>query len=200
MIGPASVAARVEGSAVAGPAPKTFLDEVIAAAGGDTRLGMCIQCGTCSGSCPSAADMEHTPRRLFALIRAGMRDSVLHSNTPWMCVTCNLCVVRCPQEVRIPDVMAAVKSIAEREGVAASTASSFSRTFVSNIHRYGRSYEIGLVAKHYLRHYPLRLPGMAGAGLGMLASGRMGFKVHRIRNVRQLRSILDRAGDLERLQ
>ena len=38
---------------------------------------MCIQCGTCGGSCPSAEDMDHTPRMLFAMVRAGMRDQAL---------------------------------------------------------------------------------------------------------------------------
>ena len=51
----------------------TFLDEVSAQSGGLSRLEMCIQCGTCGGSCPAGADMEHTPRALFALIRAGFR-------------------------------------------------------------------------------------------------------------------------------
>ncbi|MBK6710249.1 MAG: 4Fe-4S dicluster domain-containing protein [Chloroflexi bacterium] len=49
---------------------------------------MCIQCGTCGGSCPSGQDMDHTPRQLFAMIRADMRDEVLRSNTPWYCVSC----------------------------------------------------------------------------------------------------------------
>ncbi len=176
----------------------TFLGEVLAAAATPTRLEECIQCGTCGGSCPSAADMDHTPRQLFAMIRAGMRDEVLRSNTPWMCLTCNLCVIRCPQEIRIPDVMAILKSMAERNAtVPDSAAPDFSRTFVSNIHRYGRSYEIGLVARHYLRHYPFRLPGMAPAGISMLAKGRMGFGVHRIRGVKELNAILDRARALE---
>ncbi len=182
--------ARVSGGA--------FLSEVTAAAATPTRLELCIQCGTCGGSCPSAADMEHTPRQLFAMVRAGMRDAVLHSNTPWMCVSCHLCAIRCPQEIRIPDVMGVLKALADREGTTpGSAAPDFSRTFVSNIHRYGRSYEIGLVARHYLRHYPLRLPGMAPAGISMLAKGRMGFGIHRIANVDQLNAILDRAGELE---
>ncbi len=184
---------------LAPPPPTTrFLSEVTRAAATATRLELCIQCGTCGGSCPSAMDMDHTPRQLFAMVRAGMRDEVLRSNTPWMCLTCNLCVVRCPQEIRIPDVMAVLKSIADREGTTpGSAAPDFSRTFVSNIHRYGRSYEIGLVARHYLRHYPLRLPGMAPAGLSMLAKGRMGFAIHRIRGVKELNAILDRAAELE---
>jgi heterodisulfide reductase subunit C len=49
----------------------TLLDEVSARTAGISRLEMCIQCGTCGGSCPSAADMDNTPRMLFAMLRAG---------------------------------------------------------------------------------------------------------------------------------
>ena len=108
-----------------------FLAEVSSAAGGQSRLQMCIQCGTCGGSCPSAADMDHTPRMLFAMIRAGMRDAVLASNTPWMCVSCHFCVVRCPQDVHITDVMYALKGIAAKAGSSPdSKAPEFSRVFV----------------------------------------------------------------------
>ena len=177
---------------------QAFLDEVDAWAGGGTRLDRCIQCGTCGGSCPSAADMDHTPRALFAMIRAGLRDDVLRSTTPWMCVSCYFCAVRCPQDIHIPDAMYAVKSIATREGVApATTAADFSKTFVRNIHRYGRSYEVGLVARHYLRHYPLRLPGIAPMGIGMVTKGRMGFIPHRIKGIAGLRAVLARAETME---
>ncbi len=180
------------------PMDHGFLAEVIAASAGDTRLQMCIQCGTCGGSCPSAADMDHTPRQLFAMARAGMRGAVLASNTPWMCVSCYYCAVRCPQEVHIPDVMYAIKSIAGREGRSHNSAApAFARTFVANVWRYGRSFEIGLVAKHYMRHFPARIPGMASAGMSMLASGRMELRPHRIRDVRGLQAILDRAEELE---
>lgn len=194
--GAAAAGAPAVGPAV--PVELAFLREVMDATAGASRLDRCIQCGTCGGSCPSAADMDHTPRTLFAMIRAGMRSAALHSNTPWMCVSCYLCSVRCPQEVHIPDVMYALKAMAVREGVAPGrTAPAFSKTFVDNIHRYGRSYEVGLTARHYLRHYPLRLPALAPMGVGMLTKGRMGFRPHRIKDVRGLRAILDRAGEQE---
>jgi heterodisulfide reductase subunit C len=191
-----ALAERVPGTHVA--ADHAFLAEVMGATAGHSRLQMCVQCGTCGGSCPSAADMDHTPRQLFAMIRAGLRERTLGSNTPWMCVSCNFCAVRCPQEVHIPDVMYALKSIAAREGRSPSSAApDFSRTFIGNVRRYGRSYEVGLVAKHYLRHFPGRIPGMAPAGMGMLASGRMELRPHRIKDVEHLRAILDAAEELE---
>lgn len=175
-----------------------FLEEVSAATAGVSRLEMCIQCGTCGGSCPSAADMDHTPRMLFAMIRAGMREEALQSNTPWVCVSCYHCVVRCPQDVHIADVMYTLKSMA----IAArcyedATAPDFSRTFVGMVEHYGRSFEFGLGTRHYLRHFPLRVAGMAGKGVFMLRKARMHMKAKRIRNMPQLTAILKRAKELE---
>ena len=175
-----------------------FLEEVSARTAGVSRLEMCIQCGTCGGSCPSAADMDHTPRMLFAMIRAGMREAALRSNTPWICVSCYHCVVRCPQEVHITDVMYTLKSMAiDAKLYTDSTAPDFSQTFVEMVETYGRSYEFGLATRHYLKHYPLRLPGMAPMGLGMLTKKRMDIKPRRIKDIDQLQAILTRAKELE---
>lgn len=178
-----------------------FLEEVSAATAGVARLEMCIQCGTCGGSCPSAADMDHTPRLLFAMIRAGMREEALRSNTPWLCVSCYHCVVRCPQGVHIADVMYTLKSMAIRAKLYKdSTAPDFSQTFVDMVENYGRSYEFGLATRHYLKHYPLRLPGMAPMGFGMLTKKRMDLNPHKIEGIDQLQAILNRAKELEAAQ
>lgn len=175
-----------------------FLEEVSAATAGVARLEMCIQCGTCGGSCPVSADMDHTPRLLFAMVRAGMRDEVLKSNTPWMCVSCYHCVVRCPQDVHITDVMYTLKSMAIRAKLYRdSTAPDFSQTFVDMVENFGRSYEFGLATRHYLRHFPLRLPSMAPMGMGMLSKKRMSITPKRIDGIEQLKSILERAKQLE---
>jgi heterodisulfide reductase subunit C len=175
-----------------------FLEEVSAATAGVARLEMCIQCGTCGGSCPSSADMDHTPRMLFAMIRAGMREEALTSNTPWMCVSCYHCVVRCPQDVHIADVMYTLKSMAIRAKLYKdSTAPDFSQTFVDMVETYGRSYEFGLATRHYLKHFPLRLPGIAPMGLGMLSRKRMEITPKRIQGIDQLTNILERAKELE---
>lgn len=186
------------------PAPEAgtqhlgFLTEVSRAAPGESNLEMCIQCGTCGGSCPSAADMDHSPRALFAMIRAGMRERVLQSNTPWICVSCYTCVVRCPQDIHITDIMYALKRLAiQAEQFQDSTAPDFSQTFVDMVESYGRSHEFGLATRHYLKHFPLRMPGMATMGLGMLTKKRLKMKPKRIAGVAQLTRILDRAKELE---
>jgi quinone-modifying oxidoreductase subunit QmoC len=176
----------------------SLLHEVSMKTAGVSHLEMCIQCGTCGGSCPVAMDMDHTPRMLFAMLRAGMRDEVLRSNTPWICVSCYHCVVRCPQEVHITDVMYTLKSMAIKAKLYQdSTAPHFSQTFVGMVETYGRGFELGLASRHYLRYFPLRLPGMMPMGFGMITKGRMPIKPHRIKHMDQLKAILKRAKQLE---
>jgi heterodisulfide reductase subunit C len=86
--------------------------------------------------------MDHTPRMLFAMIRAGMREQALASNTPWICVSCYHCVVRCPQDVHIADVMYTLKSMAIQANIRF-TAPDFSQTFVEMVENYGQA-EFGL--------------------------------------------------------
>ena len=177
---------------------KTFVDVVAAEPGGE-KINECIQCGVCSGSCTTAEWWEFTPRQIIAMIRAGMREEVLSSNTPWMCVSCYYCTARCPQNVLITDVMYALKGMAIKEKrYKDSTAPDFSQTFIGMVENYGRSYELGLATRHYLKHFPMRLPNMAPMGLGMLSKKRMGITPpKRIEGMDQLKAILTRAKELE---
>lgn len=183
---------RTRGKAV------NFLDRVIDATPGDSRLDMCIQCGTCGGSCPSAEDMDHTPRQIFAMIRADMEKQVLSSNTPWYCVSCYYCMVRCPQEVHIPDIMYTLKNMAiTAKMYEDSTAPDLSQTFVGYVENHGRSFEFGLATRHFLRHRPTGLMDTAQLGLGMLARRRIDLTPDRIRNIDQMKAVLARAKELE---
>lgn len=179
------------------PTTPTFMDKVITETPGDPRLEMCIQCGTCGGSCPSGADMEHTPRALFQMIKAGMKDMVLSSNTPWYCVSCYYCTVRCPQEVHITELMYTLKRMAIQEGLyresTASRAPDFSGTFIDYVENYGRSFELGLATRYHLSHNPLNMVSMASMGMGMFIKGRMDLIPTRIKSLKQLKAILAKA-------
>ena len=194
----------VSNSPSAGPVKHedlSLLKEVSMRTPGEARLEMCIQCGTCGGSCPSASAMDHTPRAIFAMLRAGMRDEVMQSNTPWMCVSCYYCTVRCPQEIHITDVMYTLKNMAIEAGaIQDKTASDFSRTFMSYVHNYGRSFEIGLAGIHSLTHVKLaaRLPNMAPMAIGMLTKkGMSPVPPRAIKGMKDLKKILKRAKELE---
>ncbi len=76
------------------------------------NLRGCIQCGTCSATCPTASAMDYTPRQVWRMVKLGMRDQVLRSRTFWLCTTCKACQVRCPRGIDLMDSMIALKEYA----------------------------------------------------------------------------------------
>ena len=182
----------------------TFFDVVVGITPGEPNLEKCIQCGTCGGSCPSGADMDFTPRALFAMINEGMKEKVLSSNTHWYCVSCYYCMVRCPQDIHITDLMYSLKRLAIREGYYLANnltkdASGFSETFIDYVENYGRSFELGLATRYHLMHHPLDMPKMAPMGFGMLRKGRMSLTPKRIKHLDELKAILRKAKEIEEL-
>lgn len=180
----------------------SLFEQVVAETSGiGANLNTCIQCGTCGGSCPSAADMDHTPRKIFAMINEGMREEVLSSNTPWYCVSCYYCMTRCPQDIHITDIMYALKRMAIKAGyyqkASKDKAPEFSETFIGFVENNGRSFELGLATRYHLRYHPVDAFKMAaGLGLKMITKGRMGLTPTKIKGIKQLKTILKKAKEL----
>ena len=176
----------------------SFLEEVMAATPGGEALKTCLQCGTCGGSCPSGADMDYTPRAVFAMIEAGMRDEVLRSNTPWYCVSCYYCTARCPKEIPITDIMYTLKRLAVKEKLYDdSSAPDFSNSFIGFVENYGRSFEFGLATRYHLTHQPLKKVSLGGFALDMLSKDRLSMRPERIKGIDQLQAILSKAKEME---
>ena len=173
---------------------RDFLDEVADMPGGE-RVIDCFQCGTCSGSCPTAHAMDHTPRRLFAMVKAGFREEVLNSNTYWYCTSCYTCTVRCPRQIKITDVMYALKRIAmkERHARRKNAARAFYRSFVDIVERDGRSFEPELMIRFMLKTDPTLLLKNAVLGLKLMKHGRLPIRRNRIKGRNELKAIIRKA-------
>jgi heterodisulfide reductase subunit C len=182
---------------IAPASPTTFFDDVIEATPHGERIRDCIQCGTCGGSCPNGADMDHSPRALINMLQQDMKDDVLGANTMWFCVSCYYCTQRCPKEIPITDLMYTLKSMAIREGKArGSDAPALARTFTDLVRKYGRSFELGLASRYYLTNKPISALRMGPLGLSMLRKGRMSLTPTRIKGVEQLQRIIKKAESL----
>ena len=174
-----------------------FLQEIIGDTPNGAQLVHCLQCGSCGGSCPNGADMQHTPRTIFAMITANQREQVLAANTMWYCVSCYLCMARCPQEIPITDIMYALKRLAIAEGTFKDTdAPALAKTFTDFVESYGRSFEFGLASRYYLFNQPTKMLGLIPMGLQMLTRGRMSLKPTKIKHIAQLRKIINKAKEL----
>ncbi|MEL7672165.1 MAG: 4Fe-4S dicluster domain-containing protein [Chloroflexota bacterium] len=175
----------------------TLYEQVTRATPGGHLLDRCLQCGTCGGSCPSGGDMQYTPREIFAMLRAGMDDEVLRSNTAWYCVSCYACTVRCPQGIPITDLMYTIKQKAIAAGCYDQRAAAkFSETFIGFVEQRGRSFEFGLATRFHLFHHPLQTVRLGVMGLNMIRHNRLALRPKSIRQTGQLNAILSKAKEL----
>ncbi|MDP2793015.1 MAG: 4Fe-4S dicluster domain-containing protein [Sulfurisoma sp.] len=74
------------------------------------KLLACYQCGKCSAGCPMAPHMDMLPNQIIRLAQLGMEEKLLASNAIWICVSCMTCNTRCPKDVRIAEVIEAIRA------------------------------------------------------------------------------------------
>ncbi len=95
-----------------------FKDEISCEPGGE-NIQHCFSCGTCVAACPVRwINEKYNPRKIIRMALLGMKEQVLKSEFIWLCSTCYTCHERCPQEVKITEIMNVLRNIASREGYA----------------------------------------------------------------------------------
>ena len=121
------------------------------------NLNHCYQCGKCAAGCPVAVDMDLTSSRALRLLQLDeprLDRQVMASEGIWLCLACETCSTRCPQEVEVAKVMDFVRTEALAQGLAHPKSRdilAFHHAFLDSIRTTGRLYEIGLVADYKLR-------------------------------------------------
>jgi heterodisulfide reductase subunit C len=160
---------------------------------GCEKLRDCIQCGTCSATCPLSIYMDFTPRRLINMARAGFKKEILGSFTPWLCASCYSCTVECPKQIKVTDVMYALKRRALEEGVAPKglPVAVLAKEFYRFVRWRGRVTENFLVVDLFLRTNWFKFLGFAKLGLGLFLTGRMEYTPAGIKKPGDVKKILD---------
>jgi len=170
-----------------------FMEELRSFPGGE-KVDLCIQCGTCTASCPNADRMDYAPRQVIAMLRAGMFDEVLRSNSMWFCASCYLCTVRCPRDIKPTELMHSLECMSARHGLSTKRTQTpaMYRAFVASINSNGRVHEFDFMFKFLLRH-PLSALKMLPLALSLLSHGRLAFRGTRIKGKKQMTAILGKA-------
>ncbi len=180
---------------------EVFREKVLALAG--EVVLTCIQCGTCSASCPTAHMMDTPIRKLVKLVLEGEKEAALLSRSIWLCTSCLLCTVRCPRNIRPMAVVAALKSIYEDEGMKCKD-SVFEGIFARQIRNYGRISEVLLSAEYMIRS-PSSAVQIMSFGAELVPKGKieLGFeaaKGERIEGTEEMKRIFDLVGDEKRAE
>ncbi|MBW2528534.1 MAG: (Fe-S)-binding protein [Deltaproteobacteria bacterium] len=77
-------------------------------------LRTCVQCGSCTASCPTAISMAVSPQRLGRLIRLGMEREALRSGSYWQCTSCDACSLHCPRGISMMEIIVELKRYARQ--------------------------------------------------------------------------------------
>ncbi len=173
-----------------------FCQEIMEDVGSES-LRHCIQCGTCSSTCPVSLYMDYTPRRIVAMVREGFKDEVLHSFTPWICASCYSCTVECPKEVKITETMYAIKQRAIDEHVHPQKfpVPVLAKEFFYQVESDGRINEGQLITKLFLKTAPAKLFKQSVMGMKLFFTGRLEMLPKKIKGINQLKKLLKIAGN-----
>ncbi len=139
------------------------------------RVRPCIQCGTCSASCPNAEFMDLTPRQMWRMVLTDEVGDLFASRSFTMCSSCYWCSLRCPRGLELTRAMGELKQIGARLKLNASTHSDlFYRLFLDNVRQYGRVREMELMGRYFwgLKN-PLTPIVYAPLGLAMMRRGKV---------------------------
>ena len=127
----------------------------------DSEIGInvakCYQCGKCSAGCPLALDMDMTSSSVLRLLQYNNEatdEEVLRSKAIWLCLSCEMCLSRCPNQIDIPKMMDFLRQESIRlryTNPAARNILRFHRSFLDLVRETGRSFEMGLVVDYKLR-------------------------------------------------
>jgi heterodisulfide reductase subunit C2 len=139
----------------------------------------CIQCGTCSGSCPNAFAMDITPRKLWRMVLMDREDEIFQSQTFTLCSACYYCTLRCPRGLPLTEAMAALKQIAAARHLPRYRKSTlFYQSFMESVRRHGRVREMEFMTLYFARlGHPIVPLRFASLGLKLIRKGKLSLQL-----------------------
>lgn len=93
------------------------LDRIIREVEGGEKIYTCIQCGSCSATCPANSENKYSHRQFWRLLQLGNFEEVFGSENEWNCTTCGLCEARCPRGIPLTKIILKLReAYAEKKG------------------------------------------------------------------------------------
>jgi heterodisulfide reductase subunit C len=166
------------------------------------QAGACFLCRKCTNGCPVTFALDLFPDEVIRMVLLGQRERVLHCQTIWVCAACETCTTRCPNEVKIAELMDHLKEMAIEEQVPCPQPAvlALHKTFISNVQKRGRVFESTLLPAYLLRSGQLRRKWKDGSwqteaklGWKLFSKGRMPVLPRKRRGTEEVRQILKRS-------
>jgi heterodisulfide reductase subunit C len=163
----------------------------------------CFQCRKCTNGCPVTFAMDLFPDEVIRMVILGQKEKVLTCKTIWICAACETCTTRCPNEVRIAELMDQLKEMAVQENISCPEPQvlRLHQVFLNNIKKRGRVFETTFLPSYYLRSGEILRRWKAGSlwselGLGwrLLTKGRMPLRPSKNKGLGEIIRMIDQGG------
>jgi heterodisulfide reductase subunit C len=159
----------------------------------------CYQCGKCTAGCPLNEEMDVMPNQILRMLQLelpGYEEKILSSLSIWLCLACDTCYSRCPQEVKLSVVMDFLRQESLRQNKVNPEAKDilqFHKAFLDSIKINGKLHEVGLTIDYKLR--TLNLMQDVKLVPSMLAKGKLNFFPHQIKNTKEIAKIFKKISE-----
>ena len=179
-----------------------FIDELESL--GPFQATACFQCRKCTNGCPVTFAMDLYPDEVIRMVILGQRETVLSCQTIWVCAACETCTTRCPNEVKIAQLMDALKALSIKEGIPSPQPRilRLHETFLKNVAKHGRVFEATFLSTYLLRSGELARKWHDGTwqaeaklGWQMLARGRIPLFPSHIKGRKEVRKMITGSGE-----
>jgi heterodisulfide reductase subunit C len=172
----------------------TFSERVGEMSGQNVRR--CYYCLRCSAGCPAAPFMEYSPAQILRLVQLGQKDTLLHCSAIWLCIGCETCGTRCPNEIHAGAVIDALRQLALEAGVrpAERSVHKLHVAFLDSIRTWGRLHELTMILQHKLTSGDNLLNNL-DMGAVMFLKGKIHPLPKRIKGIAAVRELFELGKD-----
>jgi heterodisulfide reductase subunit C len=160
----------------------------------DIDVHACYQCGRCSAGCPIGDFFDLNVMEVVRLAAYGQEERLLASHAIWLCAACETCATRCPNEIEIAGLMDVLRELAIRKGIppAEPRVPLFHKSFLGSVGRWGKAYEIGMIANYKIKSGDLL--GDMKLGLDMFLKGKLKLVPHSVEKKAEIKEIFSGKG------
>ena len=171
----------------------------------ESDLERCYQCYTCSNACPVAYTMDYLPHQLIHMVQLGLKETVLQSRTIWICVSCETCATRCPNQIDIVRLMDVLRKESLQEGFKSpvNEIPQFHKVFVEEIQKMGRVHELTLVLRYKIKTGDLlsfkKIRADVSLGLKMFIKGKLKFLPYKMRGQKEVKGLFKKVFSVSKI-
>jgi heterodisulfide reductase subunit C len=133
--------------------------------------------------------MDYTPAQILRLVQLGQKEVLLKSSAIWLCIGCETCGTRCPNEIHTGAVIDTLRHMAVAEGVPVGEPRVYKlhRAFLDSIRLWGRLHELTMLLEYKLTSGDL--VSDLDMGLDMFVKGKIHPLPKRIKGMGEIKRL-----------